>query len=266
MRIFEDSGFAIDNALLFLMSMAFLPMFFFASLYAQIALGQDASEAGLYLLIFFAGFGLASQLGGRILDSRGARPAVVPGAALAAVGLGLWAWKLPDLELGSQWPFIVLAGAGMGLMLGPASTDALNRATSASYGEVTGITQTARNFGASLGMAVLGTILVLSTRSNIEASLGAAGVPKERADRVADALSHAGGSGAGEFSERAGARARELFETVQLDYAQSSRTVFYAMAAIMALAFVVALVGMRGGRPGVAAQRRPAVDVRETST
>ena len=110
-------------------------------------------------------------------------------------------------------------------------------------------------------MAVLGTILVLSTRSNVEASLDAAGVPKERADQVADALSHAGGSNAAEFSERAGARARELFEVVQLDYAQSIRTVFYAMASIMALAFVVALVGMRGGRPGAAAQRQAAVDV-----
>ena len=34
--------------------------------------------------------------------------------------------------------------------------DAVNRAPSSSYSEVTGITQTARNFGASLGLAVLG--------------------------------------------------------------------------------------------------------------
>jgi MFS family permease len=46
------------------------------------------------------------------------------------------------------------------LGLGPASTDAVNRAPSTSYSEVTGITQTARNFGASLGLAVLGAILV----------------------------------------------------------------------------------------------------------
>ena len=45
-------------------------------------------------------------------------------------------------------------------MLGTASTDAVNRAPSTSYSEVTGITQTARNFGASLGLAVLGAILI----------------------------------------------------------------------------------------------------------
>jgi phage tail protein X len=45
-------------------------------------------------------------------------------------------------------------------MLGPASTDAINRASKLSYGEATGITQTVRNYAASLGLAILGTILV----------------------------------------------------------------------------------------------------------
>ncbi len=52
----------------------------------------------------------------------------------------------------------MLAGAGMGFMLGPASTDAVNRASRLSYGEATGITQTVRNFAASLGIAILGTL------------------------------------------------------------------------------------------------------------
>jgi MFS family permease len=183
------------------------PMFLFASMYAQIALGQDASEAGLYLLIFFGGFATAAQLGGRILDARGARPAVVPGALVAAVGFALWGAQLPDLDLGSQWPFIVVAGAGVGLMLGPASTDAVNRAPRTGYGEVTGITQTARNFGASLGLAVLGTILISRTTANVEASLGEAGIPKAQADEVAHALTHAGGGQASGFAGRAGERA-----------------------------------------------------------
>lgn len=54
--------------------------------------------------------------------------------------------------------FFVLAGAGIGVLLGPASTDAVNRAINASWGEVTGITQTMRNYAASLGIAVLGTV------------------------------------------------------------------------------------------------------------
>jgi EmrB/QacA subfamily drug resistance transporter len=251
--IFRDRGFAVDNAVLFLLSMAFVPLFFFASLYAQIGLEQSASEAGLYLLIFFGGFATAAQFGGRILDSRGARPSVVPGALIATAGFVLWARQLPDLDLNSQWYFIVLTGAGMGLMLGPASTDAVNRAPRTSYGEVTGITQTSRNFGASLGMALLGTIFIAQNKSNVESSLTGAGLPKARADQIADAVSHAGGGASSGFAERAGPRARELFETIQQDFALSSRAVFYVMAGVMALAFVVALVGMPRGRAAVVA-------------
>ena len=176
---------------------------------------------------------------------------------MAAIGFALWARQMPDLDLNSQWPFIVLTGAGMGLMLGPASTDAVNRAPRTSYGEITGITQTARNFGASLGMALLGTIFISQNTSNIESSLTAAGVPTARADRIADAVSHAGGGAASGFSPSGpGPRARELFETIQHDFALSSRAVFYVMAGVMALAFVVALVGMPGGRATVAAGGR----------
>jgi EmrB/QacA subfamily drug resistance transporter len=246
--IFRDRGFAIDNGLLFLMSMAFVPLFFFSSLYAQIGLEQSASEAGLYLLIYFGGFASAAQIGGRILDQRGARPSVVPGAIIAAVGFALWAQSLPDLDLSNQWYWIVMTGAGMGLMLGPLSTDAVNRAPRTSYGEVTGITQTARNFGASLGLALLGTIFIAQNKSHVESSLASAGVPKGRADQIADAVSHSGGGSASGFAERAGPRARELFETIQHDFALSSRAVFYVMAGVMAVSFIVALVGMPGGR------------------
>jgi hypothetical protein len=65
----------------------------------------------------------------------------------------------------------------MGLMLGQANTDAINRASRYSYGEATGITQTVRNYGASLGFAILGTILITEFRSGITSSLTAKGLP-----------------------------------------------------------------------------------------
>ena len=154
LQIFGDRAFAVENLVLGLMSIVFVPFFFFASLYAQIALGKTSSQAGEYLLYFFLGFVIASQIGGRILDRRGAKLAVVSGSALGAAGFFLLAGKLTDLSLGSQTLYIILAGAGLGMMLGVASTDAVNRAPSSSYSEVTGITQTSRNFGASLGLAV----------------------------------------------------------------------------------------------------------------
>ena len=129
-------------------------------------------------------------------------------------------------------------------MLGPASTDAVNRAAKTSYGEVTGITQTVRNFGASLGLALLGTILILENKSRLEDSLAPLGIPKGTADQIADSLSN-GGSGA---PQATGESAHKIFEQVQVDFAFASRTVFYGMAVAMLIAFVVSLIALPGGR------------------
>ena len=76
----------------------------------------------------------------------------------------------------------------MGFMLGPASTDAVNRASRLTYGEATGITQTVRNYTASLGLAILGTILVTEMRSRLTTSLIARGLPTARAQAEAAVL------------------------------------------------------------------------------
>src|SRR5580704_3057454 len=129
MNIFRIRAFLVENLVLGIAMLVFVPVFFFASEYAQIALGKTASQAGLYLLYFFIGFVVTSQIGGRMLDRRGAKPPVVIGCALAAVGFDLWAGKVTQLEFSSQIWYVVLSGAGMGFMLSPASTDAVNRAS-----------------------------------------------------------------------------------------------------------------------------------------
>jgi EmrB/QacA subfamily drug resistance transporter len=248
LRIFEDRAFAIDNVVLFLLMIPFIPLFFFASMYAQISLGESASETGLYLLIFFAGFAIASQYGGKVLDRAGARPTVVLGCAVAAVGFFLWGKSLTDLSVSSQWYFIVAAGAGVGLVLSPANTDALNRVSRDRYGEATGITQTVRNFGSSLGLAVLGSILILENKSNLETSLGAKGVPKATADEVANCVSQGSSSACEGVAHAAGNQAKLLFSSVPHDFALASRTVFYGMAGVMVVAFVVSLFAMPSGK------------------
>ncbi len=245
MRLFANKAFAVDNAVLFLLSICFVPLFFFASLYAQVSLGESAENAGLLLLVFFGGFTIGAQWGGRVLDSRGARPTVVLGCAVAAVGFYLWGSKLDALSFGKQWPFLAIAGAGVGCVLGPVSTDALNRASRAAYGAVTGITQTVRNFGGSLGLAVLGSILITETTSRVVTTLGRFGVPSAAATRIAHAISGAAGaSGAG----GSGKATHQVTHALQLDFAQATRIVVYGMAGAMAIAFIVSLVAMPGGK------------------
>jgi MFS family permease len=243
LAIFDDRGFSVETIVLGLMSIVFVPYFFFASIYAQLSLGESAQNAGLYLLYFFLGFVITSQIGGRILDARGARPAVVLGGALAAVGFYLLAGKLTDLSLGAQWPYIVIAGGGVGLMLSPASTDAVNRAPSGSYSEVTGITQTSRNFGASFGLAVLGAILISQNKTNITSALTKSGVPRAAAEKAAASVgSSTPRSGSGTHQSAA------LTHDIQLAFAHSTQTIFYIMSGVMAVTFLIAVLRLPRGR------------------
>jgi EmrB/QacA subfamily drug resistance transporter len=237
-HIFRIRPFLVENLVLAITMLVFVPVFFFASEYAQIALGKSPSEAGLYILYFFIGFVIAAQIGGRMLDRIGAKRPVVLGCALGAVGFYLWAGKVTGLDFGAQQWDIILAGAGMGLMLGPATTDAVNRASRLSYGEATGITQTVRNYAASLGLAILGTILVSQMRSRVTASLISLGVPSARAHSQASSISQSQGNTGSVAS---------IPHFVRLDFAYATRSVLYVMAAIMAVAAVVAFAGLRAG-------------------
>jgi EmrB/QacA subfamily drug resistance transporter len=236
--IFRIRAFLVENLVLGIAMLVFIPVFFFASEYAQIALGKTPSEAGLFLLYFFIGFVVAAQVGGRMLDRVGAKRPVVLGCMLGAFGFWLWAGKVTALDFSSQQWYIILAGAGMGLMLGPASTDAVSRASRLSYGEATGITQTVRNYAASLGLAILGTVLVSQLRDRVTASLIARGVPGARAHVVASRISQA---------QNGGGSVASIPHYVRLDFAYATRSVLYVMAAIMAAAAVAGLVGLRAG-------------------
>ena len=238
-RIFRSRAFLVDNGVLFFSMTAFVPAFFFASVYAQVALGYDTNTTGLYLLIFFAGFAPAAQIGGRMLDRGGAKRPIVLGSALACAGFALWAGQLLHLSLGAQWPYIVMAGAGIGLLLGPASTDAVNRSINASYGEVTGITQTIRNFGSTLGLAVLGTVLTTVLSSRLTASLISLGVPPATAATIA--RSAARGDAGTAASTAPTALQAQLHSVVAHDFAVATQAVLYGMAIALAVCFLVAV-------------------------
>jgi len=247
--IFRNRSFTVDNLILAIAMMAFIPTFFFASIYGQVALAEQATKASLLILYFFLGFVVCAQIGGRMLDRGGAKRPVLLGCILAAVGFWLWGGKATDLNAGAQTFYIILAGAGMGLMLGQANTDAINQASRYSYGEATGITQTVRNYGASLGFAILGTLLISRFRSQVTSSLTAQGIPGPAAATEAAKIAQLRGGGS--------TAAIPLF--VRADFAHAIQDVLYAMAIIMAVAALVALRGLRrdARRGNQRAQARP---------
>ena len=238
-RIFRDRGFSADNAVLRLMYIVFIPFFFFASVYAQVSLGKSPSNAGLYLLFFFIGFVIAAQVGGRILDRRGARPAVVLGAAIGAVGFFLLARKLTDLSLSPA----MVRGAG-GRRAGADARRGLNRCGQPrprhqlqrghrDHPDLAQLRREPRARGAGLDP-------VSQNKTNVTNALTKVGVPVQKAHEVASSLGQGAASASG--------HSQAAVHSVQLAFAQSTQTVFYIMAGVMAASFIVAVRWLPRGR------------------
>lgn len=241
--IFRDRAFVADNFVLFFSMMAFVPVFFFLSLYAQIVLGDSAQDAGLFIMWFFIGFVIAAQVGGAMLDRIGSKLPMMLGSLISAVGFAGLGFQATQMTSGAITPWIIAAGAGIGLLLGPASTDALNRAIGASYGEVTGITQTLRNYGSALGMAILGTIMLTQSQNRFVSTLTGFGLSNEQADTVAKGFSHASSGGAAGASSNIPTSVRDkILTAIQLDFSQAMKVVFLVMAGMLVVSFLVSLI------------------------
>ena len=174
--------FAVDNLLTFLAFGPWLAVFFFGSIYFQIAVGQEPTEAGFSILTMFYSFFVAARIGGGWMDKFGAKKPVAVGFLLGTIGMIVWAGELTDLSRSETLVGMLLTGAGFGLVFSPLNADALNRLPDAMRGQGSGIIQTFRNFGSALGMAIMGSIVAGAT------DLTGASGPQDFADAMQTAF------------------------------------------------------------------------------
>ena len=72
------------------------------------------------------------------------------------------------------------------------------------------------------------------------------GVPRSAAEHVAGSFSSAAASG----GQGAGGRSHAVVHDVQMAFAHSTQTIFYVMAGVMAVSFLIALRWLPRGRLG----------------
>ncbi len=155
--------FAVDNLLTFLVFGPWLAVFFFGSMYFQIAVGQEPTQAGFSILTMFYSFFVAARIGGGWMDKYGAKKPASIGFLLGTIGMIVWAGELSELSHSETLIGMLLTGAGFGLTFSPLNTDALNRLPDSMRGQGSGIVQTFRNFGSAVGMAIMGSIVAGAT-------------------------------------------------------------------------------------------------------
>src|SRR3954462_7775905 len=137
-----------------------LPMTVYVSSYLQRFHGVSALQAGLALLPLGVAVAAVAIVSGRLTARIGARWLIVAGLLCGATGAVLLSRITPSDGAGDLWPALVLLGAGAGLALPPSTSVAVSAAPPERTGMASAIHNAGRQLGATLGVAVLGSILL----------------------------------------------------------------------------------------------------------
>jgi EmrB/QacA subfamily drug resistance transporter len=159
-RLFARRAFLGNVVVLGLVQFGMLAAILYSSIYLQDLLGMSPMMAGLGVLPLILALAAAAQIGGRWYDRAGVRPPVLTGLAVSVVGLAAWTASLPSLGYAVQVPGMLLAGFGIGLLMSPTNTDALGRVGVAERSQASGLVQTMRQLGGTLGVAVIGAVVL----------------------------------------------------------------------------------------------------------
>jgi len=161
LSIFKSSVFSASLGIATAMTFGMYAMLFLTPLYLQAVRGASALAAGFELLPMSVAFVIVSQLSGRIANGFGPRLPMTAGMALMGIGL----FMLALIPLNDSFVFmeaaLLIIGCGLGLNTAPVNAVALANVAAARSGTASGLVNTARMVGATLGVAVLGSVFAV---------------------------------------------------------------------------------------------------------
>ncbi|GLY70397.1 MFS transporter [Amycolatopsis taiwanensis] len=183
-RLLAQRAFGGGNAALGLLLFAIAAVTFYNAFYLQGARGFSPMEAGLASLPTALGATLGATLGARLVRRWSLRPVAVPALTVAALTMGAYGF------LGLQTPLVrielllLVQGLSIGMVIGPVTAALISSLPLERAGAGSAVTNTVRQAGSVIGIAVGGTIMSIVYRRAIEPSLGAAPGPEQDRARV----------------------------------------------------------------------------------
>lgn len=164
-RLFQHRAFVANVVVMGLLQFGLLGVVLYSSLYGQNLLGFSPTRAGVNAFALIVPLTVAAQLGGRWYDKVGVRGPVLTGLAFCVVGIMLWTLSLRQLAYPPMIPGMILTGIGLGLTISPTNTDGLGSVAAEDRGQASGLIQTVRQLGATLGIAVIGSVVLAAAHS-----------------------------------------------------------------------------------------------------
>jgi MFS family permease len=144
--------------------------FFVISVFIQTVRGYSAVETGLILSPATIGILLSSAMAGRLAQKRSQRALIRAGFVVTLTGTAL------TLVLNSATshilyfaPGLFLMGAGIGVMLTSSVNVVQSSFPEKDQGEISGLSRSVSNLGSSIGVALVGSVLVSASSIGNEA-------------------------------------------------------------------------------------------------
>ena len=173
LSLFHSPSFTWGTILVTMVTFAMFGLIFSMPQYFQGVTGTNALGSGLRLLPMIGGLIAGGVAADRLARAAGAKLTVAMGFALVAVALVLGATTGVATGYGFAAVWITMLGMGLGFAM-PASMDAaLGQLTSDRSGVGSAVIQAARQVGGTIGVAILGSLLISAYRSH----LGLSGLP-----------------------------------------------------------------------------------------
>jgi predicted MFS family arabinose efflux permease len=152
------------NVVVFCLGGAVFAMWYFVSLYLQEVLGFSPLEAGVALMVMPIAIALCTQAAIRLTGRLGPGAVLAFGMTLIGVGMLL----LSGIDAHGTWAAdvavpAVITSAGIGFSFVPVTIAATSGVRRAEAGLASGLVNTSRQMGGSLGLALLATIATQRT-------------------------------------------------------------------------------------------------------
>jgi len=159
LSLFRIGSFAGANLVAMLVSLSMFGVFFFVSLYIQNILHYSATKAGAMFLPMTILIIIIAPIAGRSSDRVGSRWLMGGGMALVGVSLLLYQRVGLHSDFWTLLPAMILGGIGMASTMSPMTAAAMGSVPVDKAGVGSGVLNSFRQVGGSLGIALIGAIV-----------------------------------------------------------------------------------------------------------
>jgi EmrB/QacA subfamily drug resistance transporter len=187
---FRIPAFSAGNAIAFSVSLGMFSIFLFVTLYMQAIRGYTPFQAGLRFLPMTAMIIVSAPLAGHLAQRIGPRIPMTYGLTVASAGLIGLTFVQPDTSFWVLAVLFVMMGHGLGSTMAPMTAAVMGAVGPQRAGLGSAMTNTSREVGGVLGIALLGTVLFDRLGSVLVPKLAALGLTGEQASAISQAASH----------------------------------------------------------------------------